>query len=37
MHADVKHSYDNVSYYAIQITASKFLDKEHEYKIIWDL
>jgi len=36
MHADAKPGYDNVSYYAIQITASKLLDKECEYKVIRD-
>jgi len=37
VHADAKPGYDNVSYYAIQITDSKFLDKECEYKVIRDL
>jgi len=36
MHDDVMHGYDNVSYYTIQITPSKLLDKECEHKNICD-
>jgi len=37
VNADAKLGYDNVSYCAIHITASKFLDKECEYKVLCDL